>query len=94
MGKVGQKTRYQGLLQRSWTLQHPSNEGVCRIAHRKAGDAMKLSVAGSRLVEDIDLSDTQDVSPRYADVVHIYQAGDESADSVADAWLDHMWRDA
>ncbi len=51
---------------------------------------MKLGL-GSRLIVDLDFADTQDVSPRYSDVVVIFQACSVSADSVAQAWLGHLW---
>lgn len=38
----------------------------------------------------LELCETVDVTPRYSDIVFIYQAGDELADSVADAWLNHI----
>ncbi len=42
------------------------------------------------LVEDVDLAATQDVTPSYSDVVYVFQAGSDAADSVAQAWLGHM----
>ena len=51
---------------------------------------MKLGVAGRIPIIDADLSDTQDVTPRYSDIVYLYQDGSHGADSVADMWLDHI----
>lgn len=57
---------------------------------------MKLGIANRIVVLDSEqcLADTQDVLPRYYDVVLIFQANDPGADSVAQAWLDHMYREA
>ncbi len=53
---------------------------------------MKLGIANRIIVTVLEdqLADTQDITPRYADVVYLYQDGSEGADSVADAWLSHM----
>ncbi len=42
------------------------------------------------MVLDVDLAATQDVSPSYSDVVYVFQAGSDAADSVAQAWLGHI----
>lgn len=49
-----------------------------------------MGTANGISVTDIDLASTQDVSPRYADVVYLYQDGSDGADAVGDAWLNHL----
>ncbi len=51
---------------------------------------MKLGVAGRISVVDLDLSDTQDVSPYYSDVVAAFQCGSDGPDSEAQQWLQHL----
>jgi len=51
---------------------------------------MKLGIANRIEVSDVDLSDTQDVTPKYSDIVYLYQDCSVGADSVADAWLNHI----
>lgn len=41
-------------------------------------------------VNDFDLADTVDASPRYSDVIALYQDGSDGADSVGDAWLQYL----
>jgi hypothetical protein len=46
-----------------------------------------MGQANGICVEDLDLSDTLDVCPRYSDVVYLYQDGSPGADAVGNAWL-------
>lgn len=49
---------------------------------------MKLGIANRLTVEDADLADTIDVTPRYADVAYLLQLEEHAADELAQSWLD------
>ena len=54
---------------------------------------MVYGTANGIQVTNVDLADTQDVTPSYTDIVVVFQAGYEMADSVAQCWLDHANRE-